>query len=324
MILRAPPSLDIVVPCYNEAAVLPETARRLTALLDRLVAAGRVAAGPAVYFVDDGSRDATWSLIAGLNAADPRLRGVKLSRNRGHQNALMAGLDVATAEVVVTIDADLQDDPEVIGAMVDAWRGGAEIVLGVRSDRSTDTGFKRITGQGFYRVMGSLGVEIVHDHADFRLLGRPAIAALARYPERNLFLRALILQLGFTVATVPYVRAERFAGESKYPLGKMIAFALDGVTSFSTRPLRLITLLGFAVSAVAFALGLWALYVALFTGHSVPGWASITVPIYLICGIQLVCIGIMGEYVGKIYVETKGRPRFVIERVLGRGTPADG
>ena len=323
MTLRPPPALAVVVPCYDEEAVLPETARRLADLLTALTEAGRIAPDPAVYFVDDGSRDATWALIEGLNAADPRLCGIKLSRNRGHQNALMAGLAVAPGDAVVTIDADLQDDPGVIGAMVDAFRGGAEIVLGVRSDRTTDTGFKRVTGQGFYRVMSGLGVEIVHDHADFRLMGRAAITALAGYSESNLFLRALVLQLGFTVATVHYARAERFAGESKYPLGKMLAFALDGVTSFSTRPLRLITLLGFAVSTLAFALGLWALYVALFTTHSVPGWASTTVPIYLICGVQLLCLGIIGEYVGKIYFETKRRPRFVIERVLGPpGTPA--
>ena len=323
MTLRPPPALAVVVPCYDEEAVLPETARRLADLLTALTEAGRIAPDPAVYFVDDGSRDATWALIEGLNAADPRLRGIKLSRNRGHQNALMAGLAVAPGDAVVTIDADLQDDPGVIGAMVDAFRGGAEIVLGVRSDRTTDTGFKRVTGQGFDRVMSGLGVEIVHDHADFRLMGRAAITALAGYSESNLFLRALVLQLGFTVATVPYARAERFAGESKYPLGKMLAFALDGVTSFSTRPLRLITLLGFAVSTLAFALGLWALYIALFTTHSVPGWASTTVPIYLICGVQLLCLGIIGEYVGKIYFETKRRPRFVIERVLGPpGTPA--
>ena len=317
MSLRPPPSLGIVVPCYNEEEVLPETARRLAALLDALIAAGRIAPRPAVYFVDDGSRDATWPLIEQIHAADPRFTGVKLSRNRGHQNALMAGLEVATGDAVVTIDADLQDDPTVIGAMVDAFRGGADIVLGVRSDRSSDTGFKRITGQGFYRMMGALGVDMIYDHADFRLLGRPALVALSGYTESNLFLRALVLQLGFTVATVPYVRAERFAGESKYPLGKMIAFALDGITSFSTRPLRLITLFGFLVSTISFGLGAWALYIALFTQKAVPGWASTTVPIYLICGVQLLCIGIIGEYVGKIYFETKRRPRFIIARVLG-------
>ena len=316
--MRAAPSLDVVVPCYNEEEVLPETARQLGALLDALLAAGSITAGR-VLFVDDGSRDATWALIEALNAADPRLGGVKLSRNRGHQNALMAGLATATADVVVSIDADLQDDPAIIAAMVDAYRGGAEIVLGVRSDRGSDSGFKRVTGQGFYRFLHAMGVEVVYDHADYRLMSRRALAALAEYPETNLFLRALIPQLGFTVASVPYRRAERFAGESKYPLGKMLAFALDGVTSFSTRPLRLITLLGFLVSSVSFGLGLWALFTAVFTRDAIPGWASTVVPIYLICGVQLLCIGIIGEYIGKIYFETKRRPRFIVDRVLGGG-----
>lgn len=316
MTLRSAPSLDIVVPCYNEEAVLPETARQLAALLDALGAAGSVASAE-VHFVDDGSRDRTWALIEALHATDARLGGIKLSRNRGHQNALMAGLSASTADVVVSIDADLQDDPAIIADMVDAYRGGAEIVLGVRSDRGTDSVFKRVTGQGFYRFLKGMGVEIVFDHADYRLMSRRALGALAQYTETNLFLRALIPQLGFTVATVPYRRAERFAGESKYPLRKMLAFALDGVTSFSTRPLRLITLLGFLVSSVSFALGLWALCVAVFTTHSVPGWASTVVPIYLICGVQLLCIGIIGEYIGKIYFETKRRPRFIIDRMLG-------
>jgi glycosyltransferase involved in cell wall biosynthesis len=314
--LRPAPSLDIVVPCFNEEEVLPETARQLTALIDAMLAAGSVASAE-VHFVDDGSRDRTWAIVEGLHRADPRLGGVKLSRNRGHQNALMAGLAASTADVVVSIDADLQDDPAIIVDMVDAYRGGAEIVLGVRSDRGTDSAFKRMTGQGFYRFLKGMGVEIVYDHADYRLMSRRALTALAQYSESNLFLRALIPQLGFTTATVPYRRAERFAGESKYPLSKMLAFALDGVTSFSTRPLRLITLLGFLVSSVAFALGLWALWVAVFTTSSVPGWASTVVPIYLICGVQLLCIGIIGEYVGKIYFETKRRPRFIVDRVLG-------
>ncbi|QYE34621.1 glycosyltransferase family 2 protein [Polymorphobacter sp. PAMC 29334] len=316
MTLRAAPSLDIVVPCYNEEEVLPETARQLTALLDNLLAAGNVTSAQ-VHFVDDGSRDRTWALIEELHQADPRLCGIKLSRNRGHQNALMAGLGASTAAVVVSIDADLQDDPAIIADMVDAYRGGAEIVLGVRSDRGTDSAFKRLTGQGFYRFLKGMGVEIVYDHADYRLMSRRALNALAQYTETNLFLRALIPQLGFSVATVPYRRAERFAGESKYPLSKMLAFALDGLTSFSTRPLRLITLLGFLVSTVSFALGLWALSVAVFTTQGVPGWASTVVPIYLICGVQLLCIGIIGEYVGKIYFETKRRPRFIIDQMLG-------
>ncbi len=315
MTLRAPPSLGLVLPCYNEEAVLPETARALTALLDDLLASGRIASAR-VYFVDDGSRDRTWAIIEDLQRADPRFSGIKLSRNRGHQNALMAGLATAPQDAVVSLDADMQDDPQVIGAMVDAYRGGAEIVLGVRNDRTSDSWFKRSTAQGYYKFLHGMGVDIVADHADYRLMSARALQALAGYGEVNLFLRALVPQLGFSVATVPYRRAERFAGESKYPLRKMLAFAFEGITSFSTRPLRLITLLGFVVSTVSFVLALWALFTAIFMRSTVPGWASTVVPIYFICGVQLLCVGIIGEYVGKIYLETKRRPRFIIETNL--------
>jgi glycosyltransferase involved in cell wall biosynthesis len=315
MTLRPPPSLGLVLPCYNEEAVLPETARQLTALIDSLSADGRIASAR-VYFVDDGSRDRTWAIIEDLQRADPRFSGIKLSRNRGHQNALMAGLAAARQEAVVSLDADMQDDPQVIGAMVDAYRGGAEIVLGVRNDRSSDSWFKRSTAQGYYKFLRGMGVDIVADHADYRLMSARALQALAGYAEVNLFLRALVPQLGFSVATVPYRRAERFAGESKYPLGKMLAFAFEGITSFSTRPLRLITLLGFVVSTVSFVLALWALFTAIFLSSTVPGWASTVVPIYFICGVQLLCVGIIGEYVGKIYLETKRRPRFIVETNL--------
>ncbi len=313
--LRPAPALSIVVPCHNEVAVLPETARHLAALLDDLQGAGRIAAAPQVWLIDDGSRDATWPLIEQLGQRDARFRGLKLSRNVGHQRALMAGLATAPGDVVVSIDADLQDDPWVIGAMVDAFRGGADIVLGIRSDRSSDSWFKRASARGYYRALRGLGVEVVFDHADFRLLSRIALDALAQYQETNLFLRALIPQLGFTVATVPYRRAERFAGTSKYSLRKMLALALDGVTSFSIRPLRLITLLGFAVSLVSFGLGFWALGTALFGSAVVPGWASTTVPVFMICGVQMLCLGIIGEYVGKIYFESKHRPRYIVEQI---------
>lgn len=309
------------MPCYNESAVLPETVRQLAALLDELLVSGRIAPSPQVWFVDDGSRDATWALIEATGRADARFRGLKLSRNVGHQRALMAGLATAPGNVVVSIDADLQDDPRVIGAMVDAFRGGADVVLGVRSDRTSDSWFKRASARGYYRALRSLGVEVVFDHADFRLLSRTALTALAQYQEANLFLRALIPQLGFTVATVPYRRAERFAGTSNYPLRKMLALGLDGVTSFSIRPLRLITLLGFAVSLVSFGLGFWALGVTLFGGTVVPGWASTTVPIFMICGVQMLCLGIIGEYVGKIYFESKRRPRYIVEHVTPLADP---
>ena len=315
MTLRPPPSLGLVLPCYNEDAVLPETARQLLALIDDLEADGSIASAR-VYFVDDGSRDRTWEIIESLSRSDPRLSGIKLSRNKGHQNALMAGLAVAKQDAVVSLDADLQDDPRVVGAMVAAYRGGAEIVLGVRSDRTTDSWFKRSTAQGFYRAMSVMGVDIVHDHADYRLMSARALAALAGYTEVNLFLRALVPQLGFSVATVPYARAARFAGESKYPLRKMLGFAFEGVTSFSTRPLRMITVVGLFVSIIAFLLGLWALFTAIFSHSTVPGWASTVVPIYMICGVQLLCTGIIGEYIGKMYLETKRRPRFFIDRNL--------
>jgi len=299
--LRAPPRLGIVVPCYDESEVLPETLRRLTAALSAMQASGRIAAGAQLWLVDDGSRDDTWALIAAAATADPRVRGLKLSRNVGHQRALMAGLATAAGDVLVSIDADLQDDPAVIATMIDAYRGGADIVYGVRNDRTTDGWFKLC--------------------ADCRLLSRAALDALAQYGETNLFLRALVPQLGFTSATVPYARAERFAGTSKYPLRKMIGLALDGVTSFSTRPLRLITMLGFVVSITSFMLGLWALWSAAFSPATVPGWASTTVPIFMICGVQLLSLGIIGEYVGKIYFETKRRPRYIVEMAAGVSIP---
>jgi polyisoprenyl-phosphate glycosyltransferase len=315
MSLRSPPSIALVLPCYNEEAVLPETASRLRVLLDGLLAEGHIASAR-VYFVDDGSQDRTWALIEDLQSRDERFSGVKLSCNRGHQNALMAGLSVAYQEAVISLDADLQDDIAVIGAMVDAYRGGAEIVLGVRDDRGSDSWFKRTTARSFYQFMRSMGVTIVIDHADYRLLSARALSALAEYTEVNLFLRALVPQLGFTVATVPYRRAERFAGETKYPLSKMLAFAFEGLTSFSVRPLRVITLLGILVSSVSFLLAGWALSTKIFLSYTVPGWASTVVPIYFICGVQLLCVGIIGEYVGKIYFETKRRPRFHIDRNL--------
>lgn len=318
MSLLAPPSLGLVVPCYNEEAVLGETARQLGLLLDGLLAQGRIASAR-VYFVDDGSRDRTWAMIEDLHRQDARFSGIKLSCNRGHQNALMAGLAAAKQDAVISLDADLQDDPAVIGAMVDAYRGGVDIVLGVRNDRETDSWFKRTTAQGFYQFMKGMGVNIVADHADYRLMSARALQALAQYTEVNLFLRALVPQLGFTIATVPYRRAERFAGESKYPLHKMIAFAFEGLTSFSIRPLRLITLLGMMVSTISFLLAGWALFAWMFLRSTVPGWASTVVPIYFICGVQLLCVGIIGEYVGKIYFETKRRPRFLVDRNLDDG-----
>ncbi|MFH5923531.1 glycosyltransferase family 2 protein [Roseomonas xinghualingensis] len=320
MSMRPPPTLGIVVPCYNEEPVLPELVRRLAGILDELIVEGRIRADSHVTFIDDGSRDRTWALITAFHASSTRWRGVKLSRNRGHQNALMAGLGHAPGDALISVDADLQDDPAAIGRMVDAYREGAEIVFGVRNGRPTDTAFKRHTAQGYYKLLSALGVEIVHDHADYRLLSRRALDALQHYRESNLFLRALIPQLGFKTAVVTYERSSRFAGKSKYPLRKMLSFAFEGITSFSTRPLRLIMLLGFAVSIISFLLAIWAIMAELVFQVTVPGWTSTVVPIYFICGLQTFCLGIVGEYIGKIYLETKQRPRFLIEETLAPKT----
>lgn len=321
------PCLTIVVPCYNEEEVLPESAARLGGLLDRLGAEQRIAAESAAYFVDDGSRDATWSIIQQLQSGSSRFGGIKLSRNRGHQNALMAGLLSVPGDFVVSIDADLQDDVEAIAAMLSAAEDGADIVYGVRSTRASDTALKRWTAQTYYKVLKTLGVEIVFDHADFRLMSRRAIEALRQYDESNLFLRALIPQLGFKTGTVLYERNPRFAGESKYPLKKMLSLAFEGITSFSTRPLRFVTMMGSCISILALGLTLWALFQSLVMEATIPGWASTVVPIYLICGVQLLCVGIIGEYVGKIYLETKRRPRFHVAtlspiRLDGQNSPA--
>jgi len=308
--------LSIVVPCYNEQEVLPETARRMLALLDDLMARGDVTEDSAVYFVDDGSRDRTWRLIEELAGSDPRIHGVKLSRNRGHQNALLAGLFHAPGDVVITIDADLQDDPRAMHEMLAAHRNGAEVVYGVRRERATDTRFKRVTAEAYYRLLGRLGVEVVFNHADYRLMSRRVIEALKSFGESNLFLRGIVPQLGFPSATVLYDRAERFAGESKYPIWCMLAFAIQGVTSFSAAPLRAITLFGLTVSFVSFTGGMWVLWARLINDHVVPGWASTLVPVFFLGGIQLLSLGVIGEYVAKIHIETKQRPRYTIERHL--------
>jgi polyisoprenyl-phosphate glycosyltransferase len=307
--------LSIVVPCYNEEQVLPETARRLLALVQRLQSDGLVDRASAVTFVDDGSRDATWAIIERISAENPCLRGLKLSRNRGHQIALLSGLLHADGDVVVSVDADLQDDLAAIEAMIQAYQGGADIVYGVRKRRQSDTVFKRLSAELYYRLLGWMGVEIVFNHADYRLLSRRVVEALREFPERNLFLRGIIPQMGYPSAVIYYDRAERFAGESKYPLRKMLAFAWEGITSFSAVPLRMITALGLLISLGSFGVALWALWIRLFTAEAVPGWASTVVPMFLLGGVQLLCIGIIGEYLAKLYVEAKRRPHFFIEKV---------
>jgi glycosyltransferase involved in cell wall biosynthesis len=309
--------LSIVVPCYNEEEVLQETARQLLEVMDGLQSTGRITASSELVFVDDGSRDSTWPLIEEFATQDDRILGVKLSRNRGHQNALLAGLYSASGDAMISIDADLQDDLGAIERMVDRHLDGADVVYGVRSKREQDTWFKRVTAEAFYRTMGWLGAESVDNHADFRLLSRRALEALRRYDEVNLFLRGLVPLLGFRSEIVQYERRKRLAGISKYPLGAMIAFALEGVTSFSVFPLRMITFIGFAIFAATIILSAWVIWVRMFTDTAVPGWASTVLPLFFIGGVQILCLGVIGEYLGKTYQETKRRPRYIIEKLAG-------
>jgi glycosyltransferase involved in cell wall biosynthesis len=306
--------LDIVVPCYNEQDVIPITAQRLSALLEGLHRQGKIGVSSRIYFVDDGSKDGTWSLIETLAATNHNIHGVKLSHNRGHQSALLAGLLHARGDCVVSIDADLQDDERVIEQMIDRCCEGFDIVYGVRTDRSADTPFKRLTAAGYYELMSWLGVDLVFNHADFRLMRRNAIEALRGYGEVNLFLRGIIPQLGFRTTSVTYRRAERLAGESKYPLFKMLALAVEGIASFSALPLRIITAVGLLISLLSLGLSIWALTVKLFGTTALPGWASTVVPMYFLGGIQLLSLGVIGEYVAKTYIETKRRPRYIIEK----------
>ncbi len=310
------PQLAIVVPCYNEAEVLPETTRRLLALLDKLVAGGLVAESSYVTYVDDGSNDATWQLIREFNAAHLRIKGIKMSANRGHQIALIAGLFSVEGEVVVSVDADLQDDLSAIETMLVAYGAGHEVVYGVRNQRSVDTVFKRSSAETYYKLLKLLGVKVVFNHADYRLMSRRAVEALKQYGEVNLFLRGIVPLIGFRSTSVYYQRSERFAGESKYPLKKMLMLAIDGVTSFTAFPLRLISVMGMLVSVASLAMTLWVLWIKVFTSAAIPGWASSVIPIYFLGGIQLLSIGVLGEYVAKIYFETKRRPRYFIEEQL--------
>ena len=310
-------TLYVVIPCYKEEEVLPETSKRLKAKLQALMAEGKISGESRILFVNDGSKDRTWEIIEELHNGDPIFSGVNLSRNRGHQNALLAGLMTAVqyADMLISMDADLQDDVNAVDKMVDAYHAGYDVVYGVRSSRKTDSFFKRFTAEGFYKVMKVLGVDIVFNHADYRLMSRRAVEGLAEFEEVNLFLRGIVPQIGYKWTTVEYERAKRFAGESKYPLKKMLSFAFDGITSFSVKPMRMILSLGAIIFILSIAALIWAL-IARFTGHSVGGWASLMCSIWMIGGIQLLCLGVIGEYIGKIYKETKKRPRFIIERVL--------
>lgn len=307
--------LVIVVPCYNEEAVLEETNRRLLALAEKLES---IEVSTHILYVDDGSADATWRLISDFSEKTPVVQGLKLAHNEGHQHALWAGLDkaVKTADAVVSIDADLQDSVDAIVEMVEQHRGGCDIVFGVRRKRDTDSFFKRVSAQMFYRLMQSLGAEVVYNHADFRLMSRRAVKALLQYSERNLFIRGMVKTLGYRQGYVYYDRTERMAGESKYPLGKMLAFAWDGITSFSVRPLRLIMGVGLFCIFISFVAIVWAL-VTYLQHRALPGWTSMLVSVWFLGGAVLTALGVIGEYVGKIYSEVKRRPRYIVEEEVG-------
>jgi glycosyltransferase involved in cell wall biosynthesis len=307
----------IVVPCYNEEEVLQETTRQLSIVLERMEQDGKITEGK-LLFVDDGSRDATWHMIEQLSTENQRVKGLKLAHNVGHQQALWAGLEWAASapfDATISIDADLQDDVQAIIEMTDRFNQGVDIVYGVRKERKTDTFFKKHTGQLFYNLMQTMGGDVVYNHADFRLMSKRALQALVAHPERNLFLRGMVRSLGFPSDFVYYDRNERFAGESKYPLSKMLNFAIDGITSFSVKPLRLITSLGVLFVLIAIGIIGYAIY-EYFSGHTVAGWTSLLVSLWFIGGVILTSIGVIGEYIGKIYREVKRRPRYFIEKQI--------
>ncbi len=312
------PKVYFVIPCYNEEEVLQETMKRLNSKLQQLIANGKATQDSRMLFVDDGSKDKTWQIIEEKSGENPYIGGIKLSRNRGHQNALLSGLMTAQkngCDCVISLDADLQDDIEVIDEFIDKYMDGCEVVYGVRKSRKKDTFFKRTTAQGYYKFMKMLGVDIVYNHADYRLLGSKALEALSEYKEVNLFLRGIVPLIGYRSDYVYYERNERFAGESKYPLKKMIRFAVDGITSFSVKPLKLISNLGIIMCVLSLIGFIYAL-VSYFMGVAQSGWASTICSIWFIGGLQMLCIGIVGSYVGKIYSEVKQRPRYRIEKEI--------
>lgn len=313
-----PEILYMIVPCYNEEAVLNETAKRLREKYASLMERELISPKSRVVFVNDGSKDRTWEIIQELHGDSPELfSGINLSRNSGHQNAVLAGLMTVReiCDMAITMDADLQDDINAIDEMVQKYYEGNHVVYGVRSERKTDTFFKKFTAEGFYKFMKVMGADVVYNHADFRLMSRRVLCELANYKEVNLFLRGMVPLIGFQSCNVYYERAERFAGESKYPLKKMLAFAINGITSFSTKPLKMITTLGIVTSMLSVFAFIWA-FIAKFAGFAELGWSSTICSIWLIGGLQLFCLGIIGEYVGKIYAEVKQRPRFIVADFL--------
>jgi glycosyltransferase involved in cell wall biosynthesis len=309
------PVLYIIIPCYNEEAVLPLTAPMFLGKLQQLSDSGKISARSRVLFVDDGSKDKTWEIIQGLAWQDERYTGIRQSRNRGHQNALIAGMMEAKdkCDITITIDCDGQDDINAMDAMVDAYLDGCQIVYGVRSDRSSDSFFKRFTAESFYKVLRAMGADTVYNHADYRLVSSRALEAFSDFKEVNVYLRGMFPLVGFKSTCVSYERHERMAGETHYPLRKMLALAFEGITSLSVKPLHLITGLGMGIAALSFVGILWSVIVALL-GQTVAGWASTTCIICFIGGVQLICLGVLGEYIGKIYLEVKGRPRYIISQ----------
>lgn len=313
------PILYIVVPCYNEELVLEETTNRLTQILTSLIELNKISEKSSILYVNDGSKDKTWDIIESYNKTRQYVSGVNLAKNVGHQNALMAGLTVAkeNCDISISIDADLQDDVNAIKEMVEFYHNGYDIVYGVRRKRATDTFFKKWTALGFYKLMASMGVNSVYNHADYRLMSKRALEFLCQLRERNLFLRGMVPLIGYKTACVYYDRAERFAGESKYPLSKMLNFAIDGITSFSVKPVRLVFFLGLFFLFIALAITAYVLY-SYFQKNTVPGWSSIMISIWFCSGCILLGLGIVGEYIGKIYIEIKDRPRYNIECTLDR------
>ena len=309
--------LYIVVPCYNEEEVLPETSRRLREKLEGLMAAGKISPDSRVLFVNDGSKDKTWEIISQLHEQCPLFSGADLTRNRGHQNALLAGLMTAKerCDMAISMDADLQDDIDAVDAMVEEYYAGCDIVYGVRSSRAKDTFFKRFTAEGFYKLMNAMGAETVFNHADYRLMSKRALEGLSQFKEVNLFLRGIVPMIGYRTGTVTYERGERFAGESKYPLKKMLSFAMEGITSLSVKPIRMITGLGFLVFLISIAMLIYSI-VRWAMGETIMGWASLICSVWAIGGLILLSLGVLGEYIGKIYLESKDRPRFLIRQVL--------
>ncbi len=311
--------LYIVVPCYNEEAVLHETSKRLKEKMTALINDKKISDKSRVLFVDDGSKDKTWEIIEELHGRDDLFSGLKLSRNKGHQNALLAGLMTAKelADISISMDADLQDDINVVDQFVDKYHDGCDIVYGVRSSRKTDTAFKRGTAGMFYKFMRLLGVDIIDNHADYRLISKRALEALSQFKEVNLFLRGIVKQIGFKSDIVYYERSERFAGESKYPLKKMLAFAFDGITSFSVKPIRLVTVVGFLVFLISIGMIIYTI-VQTCLGNTEAGWSSLMCSIWFLSGLQIMALGIVGEYIGKIYTEVKARPKYIIDKFINK------